>query len=196
MKYARQWGLEQIVAFGIECRLLAESDLVLVCKWRNAEEIRPFMDDERFVTSQVMKVWFNRMLNSDTALPYVVYWEKEFVGYMEVKNIKRDVGTAEVGIFLFGRQCFGTGIASRIALCWEIIASRLGLKTFISRIHSDNIRSIQYFKKLGSEYDHTDGDFVVYKLKVANRREALKNLALLNGMQNEFTYYFGNCSII
>lgn len=56
----------------------------------------------------------------------------------------------EFGIFLFGNTYFGTRIAERIALCWEVIMKRIDVETGISQKHRENARSINFFKKLGA----------------------------------------------
>ena len=171
-------------------RLVKEQDLPLLCKWRNHETIRPFMDDCRMVTPQVMTVWLNKQRASNTSLAYMCSTAKTAVGFTELKKIDWERRSCEGGIFLFGEKYFGTGLAYSIALCREIIMQRLGLTVLVSRIRKKNLRGIQFCKKYGGKYQGEEKDFLIFVHAYAPRMEGLQRLAEKIERAAEFAHIF------
>ena len=178
--------IANIKSFGITCKILCEEDLPLIVKWRNIDEIRMFMEDDRLVSKSTIDFWFSKIRNKNIHIPYIVKKENKPCGYMEIKNIDYAQKIGEFGIFLFGNKYVGTGIAERIALCWEIIMSRIGVEVGLSRIHVENTRSINYFRKIGGEFNYQDGNFLVFKHPLAKRRKALEKIASALHVRDEF----------
>ncbi len=182
--------LSRIAAFGIELRALEEAGLPLVCYWRNHPEILPYMDDPRPTDFKVLRTWLKRVHSGGSTLPYLAYLHDQPVAYTEIKHINRENNTCEGGMFLFGEDYIGTGMGYNIVLCREVIMDKLHLKTFKSRIHIKNTRSINFCTKYGGEYSGCDGDFSLYTYEFSKRRERLKAIAGILGMRDEFVRYF------
>lgn len=88
--------------------------------------------------------------------------------------------------FLFGNTYFGTRIAEKIALCWEVIMKRIDIETGISQKHRENARSINFFKKIGGEFNYRDGNFLFFQHSLAKRRKALEEIANALHVRDEF----------
>lgn len=181
--------LARIAAFGIQLRRVVENDIPLLCHWRNQAEILPYMDDPRPVDPKIMYVWLNKIRCDDTTIPYIAYMDNKPVAYTEIKHINWKNESCEGGMFLFGQDYIGTGIAYNIILCREIIMNQLNLKTLISRVHFKNTRSIHFCTKYGGKYMRKDGNFLVYSYEFTYRRERLKFIAGILGMSDDFLRY-------
>ncbi len=179
-------SIRNISAFGINCKIISKNDLALICKYRNCEHIRYFMDDQREVSLNVLNFWHTKIENKKNILPYIVSNNKNSVAYMEIKNIKLDEKTAEFGIFIFSRDDYGTGLSERIALCWEIILKKIGITTCYSHISNENIRSINFFKKIGGVLDKCEGNYIILKHEKTTRRNALREIALKLNLFDEY----------
>lgn len=182
----QELGIDHVAAFGITCKVLCDEDLPLIVTWRNIDEIRFFMEDDRLISKATINFWFASIKNKNTQIPYIVKFNDISCGYMEIKNIDCRQKTGEFGIFLFGKEYFGAGIAERIALCWEIILKKTGIETGFSRIHAENTRSIKFFTKIGGEFSHRDGKFFIFKHTLAKRRASLKHIAKRLHLEEEF----------
>ncbi len=189
MKLAHELGIASITAFGITCKILCRDELPLIFQWRNSDDVRYFMEDNRFVSNEVLSFWFENIQNKNSIYPYIVCLDNIPCAYMEIKNINYDDKFGEFGIFLFGKKYFGTGIAERIALCWEILMTKLGIKTSISRIHANNIRSIKFFQKIGGVFKYKEGNILVFEHEFVRRRISLEKIARRLGRYDEYTKY-------
>lgn len=192
MKFAYELGIASFTAFGITCKILCRTDLPLIFQWRNSDDVRYFMEDDRFVSNEVLSFWFENIQNKNYIYPYIVYLDNIPCAYMEIKNIniKCNDKVGEFGIFLFGKKYFGTGVAERIALCWEILMAKLGMKTCISRIHTNNIRSIKFFQKIGGVFKYKEDNILIFEHEFARRSIALAKIAKNIGRYDEYTKYF------
>ena len=186
MQKAHDLGIDNFFVFGIRCKILDEKDLQLLYKWRNEEEISKFMDDRRFVSMQVLKFWYKKIYDKDITFPYIIYIENVPCAYIEIKNIYYVQSIAELGIYIFGNQYIGKGIAEKAALCWEILLAKLKIKTAFTYIHSDNIRSIAFIEKIGGIRTHSRGNFFVYTHEKEKRRKSLMRIAKKYNVEQEF----------
>lgn len=183
--------VRRVSAFGVNMRLVEQQDVPLLCRWRNHQEIRPYMDDTRVVTPQVMTVWLNKQRSSTNSLAYMCFTGQTAAGFTELKKIDWDQGCCEGGIFLFGEEYFGTGLASNIALCREVIMHRLGISVLISRIRKGNLRGIKFCQKYGGELVGEERNFLTYVHDYGRRRAALEYLAKKIGRGAEYARLLG-----
>lgn len=186
MKLAHELGISRITAFGITCKLLCRNELPLVFQWRNSDDVRYFMEDDRFVSNEILNFWFSSICKKTSIFPYIVFLENTPCGYMEIKNIDYIEKIGELGIFLFGKKYFGTSVAQKVALCWEILMKNIGIKTCISRIHGNNFRSIKFFQKIGGVFRYKEGNMCIFEHEFQRRRRALEKMARSLGQYDEY----------
>ena len=75
-------GIDHVVAFGIACNVLCDEDLPLIVTWRNTDEIRFFMEDDRLISKTTINFWFASIKNKNTHVPYIVKFNDIPCGYM------------------------------------------------------------------------------------------------------------------
>ena len=186
MQISDSINIENFFAFGIQCKILKKKDLKLLYEWRNKQEIRKFMNDKRQVSMPVLEFWHKKISNTGKYFPYIVYTENIPCAYMEIKNIQYHQSTAELGIYIFGNHYIGKGIAEKVALCWEILLTRLGLKTAYALVDKDNARSAGFFEKIGGVTSGMKKNFCLYVLAEERRRTHLKKIAEKHAVEQEF----------
>ena len=179
-----------VQAFGLECRLLCEEHLPLLSSWRNHPDVLPFMRDTRKVTPDILLFWFRRISRSDSTIYHVVFRQNEPVGFTGLNHIDWKNHTYEGEIFL-NPEYIGQKLGVNILLCRELIVKKLGLKTAVSAIRTENKRSIFLTTKLAYECTGTNNGFNFYRSECHTRRKALRTVAREKGMEDEFILHFG-----
>lgn len=191
MVHVENAGVFDITAFGIRMSVLRPDDLDMLCRWRNSDNVRLFLEDSRIVTPQTMNVWFQKVKQIGTTYPYIVFIQGNPIAYTELKNVDTLNSTCEGGLFFSEKKYIGTGIGYKIVLCRELVMARLGIRTLISRVHASNTRSIHFCVGYGGEYSHSEEDFLLYVYRMQHRREKLKKIACILRMESEFILQFG-----
>lgn len=182
--------VERIAAFGVEYRLLVEEHLPVMLQWRNHPAVLPFMKDTRPLTPDILRYWFRRICDDKTAIYYIVFKSDKPIGFVGLSNIDRKSCTYEDEIFL-NPEYFGQRLSFNILLCRELILDKLCLETALIKIRKKNTKSISLFKKSGYECIREEGDFTIYQSDYVVRRKVLRNIAIAQGMEDEFIFHFG-----
>ena len=186
MKDATQIGMTRLNAFGINLRLVTADDLPMLSRWRNDANVRPYMDDGRVVTPEVMLVWLNRTIANNSTYPFIASIKGTDFGYLELKKIDRQTHGCESGMFLFGDQYIGTGLGVYLALCREILMEKLQLHTLVSKIRKSNHRSLSGANNFDLVFSHEEGDFLVFVTGKEKRQGRLWEIATKLHLHEEF----------
>jgi RimJ/RimL family protein N-acetyltransferase len=139
-------------------RLAARSDVGTLFRWRNDPAIVALGTSQRTVTWEEHVAWFDRMLDNERHLLYVVYDGERAAGTVRVDRIESD--TAVLAIYLMpphtGRGLGPQAIRSAVASAFE---SWPELRRMIAHVRSDNIASLKAFGKAGfaAGYAYHDG---------------------------------------
>lgn len=123
---------------------LNKNNIELIPKTRNA--VRKWLFNNELISSKQQIYWyFNNYIKSSIKI-YLCYKEKEYIGYCQI-----DSKTNEIGIYLEPKfQGFGYGSEFLNLLLKKIPNTKV-----IAKIKSDNIQSINLFKKAGFKIEHT-----------------------------------------
>jgi len=181
----------KVQAFGLECRLLDEDHLPLLCSWRNHSDVLPFMNDTRKVSPDILRFWFRRISKGSTAIYHVVFRQNQPVGFTGLNYIDWINRTYEEETFL-NPEYIGHKLGLHIYLCRELIVKKLGLETAFVSIRIGNGRAISLVNKLAYELLNTNNGFHMYRSECGTRRKALKTIARAQGMEDEFILHFGD----
>ena len=136
----------------IYIRKITEEDTDLIVDWRNSKEVRDhFFFREKF-TRQMHEKWMADKVASGMVDQFIVCMKEDDrpVGSSYLRDIDRQQGTAEYGIFIGEADARGIGLGYEI-LCatMEYAYEVLGLKKVIARAISTNAASIRIFEKYG-----------------------------------------------
>lgn len=182
---------KKVTGFGVELRLMEEADIPLVCEWRNHPDVRPYMDDTREVTPNIMRFWFNKIKNSMYAYPFIIRVDGEPRGYIDIKNINYEFATYGCGIFI-SPAYHGQRIGYRAILCHERAVRALGMKTYKGKVRKINHHSINFCTKWGCKFTDLPGDWLYYTATWESRDLCLSKLASDLNLKTEYDYYFNS----
>ena len=101
--------------YGVKLIPLCEDSLEMVRIWRNDLKISQYMEYRDYITPEMQKKWFSN-LNKDTNFYYIINYNNEDIGLINIKDydsIKKD---GEAGIFIYEDKYLNTDIAYRAHL--------------------------------------------------------------------------------
>lgn len=142
----------------IYIRRITEDDTDLIVNWRNREEVREhFFFRERF-TRQMHEQWLRTKIATGEVEQFIVCLTDtdEPIGSSYLRDIDRESGSAEYGIFIGEASARGKGLGAEILKAtMDYALNVLNLKTVRSRAISTNTASIKIFMNYGFKRDET-----------------------------------------
>ncbi len=140
----------------IYIRRITEDDTDLIVDWRNREDVREhFFFRERF-TRQMHEDWLRTKIATGKVEQFIVCLTDtdKPIGSSYLRDIDRDGGSAEYGIFIGEASARGKGLGAEILKAtMDYALNVLKLKTVRARAISDNIASIRIFENYGFKRD-------------------------------------------
>ena len=142
----------KIEGLRIVLRPISYEDTERIIKWRNSERVR-----RRFIYRETFTVeghcrWIETMIDTGKAVQFMIC-EKDGmrpVGSVYFRDIDREKGEAEYGIFLGEDDAFGKGYGTEAArLAVKYAFSRMGLKRLILRVFIDNEAAVRSYQRAG-----------------------------------------------
>lgn len=139
-----------LVNYGITLKLLTEEKIEMIRQWRNDPKIKQYMEYREYITSEMQRKWFANLNNGKDNFYWIIEYQGEEIGLINLKDIDFVNKTAEPGIFIWDDGYIGTEVPLRATLtrndfAWEV----LHLETLHCHILCDNKRAIKYNKALG-----------------------------------------------
>lgn len=139
----------KLTKYGVTLNRVTEDKIELIRKWRNDPKISKFMEFQDHITSEMQKVWFEK-INNDNNYFFLIEFEGQEIGMINIKDIDPLKKEGEGGIFIYNEDYLNSDISFRSSLCiTDFIFESLKLKTVCAHIRKDNKRAITYNKLLG-----------------------------------------------
>jgi RimJ/RimL family protein N-acetyltransferase len=153
----------------IELRLLDESTLEILRKWRNSSDVTQFMEYQEIISEEAQKHWFEN-LSKEINYYFIIYTNNNPIGMIHLGDLNKSLRTAESGMFIAEKDYRGTGLAfSASLLLLEFAFKELGLKELFAKVKNDNIQAQDYNKLLGfQEKRKLTNDFSQWSLEKDN----------------------------
>lgn len=183
--------ISSINGFKLNLEFITDKNLPLICKWRNAPEVRQFMDDTREVNVAVLRVWLAKVVASSKMYAWIIRYKNTPIGFYEIKNIDYTNRTCEEGIF-FDKDFIGKGLGIYLGFCREIIFQKINIDVLISRIHIQNFQAIRYQEFLGLKRIREENNTFLYMANTKQRHEQLQYLASRFHLRDEWDFHFHN----
>lgn len=141
--------LDEIVKFNIILRRLKHDYLEIVRNWRNDPEVSRWLISQIQITSEQQHKWFSS-LNGSTQYYYIIEYNQEPIGLVNLKNYDQSMGSAEGGIFI-GNRSFQNGAIAIEALIamYDFGFEKLKLNEVIAYIKPENTRAVRLNQSLG-----------------------------------------------
>lgn len=133
----------------IHLKPLTKSDMRLLIKWRNSEEIFPYNTQYFLLNYKIQEEWFNNLRNDVSRKMFIVLFGKKKIGVCGLIHIDKKNKNADIAIIIGDTKFHSKGLGT-------IILSKLleyGFKKFqLHRIGAEvfefNEKSNNLFKKL------------------------------------------------
>jgi UDP-4-amino-4,6-dideoxy-N-acetyl-beta-L-altrosamine N-acetyltransferase len=171
----------RISKYGVSLIRLTEEDLELVRHWRNADEIKKYMNFQEYITPEMQKKWFDSINNPENFY-YIIEYKGDKIGLINDKNINWKEKTAEGGLFIWDKRYVNSVVPIMISfLVLEIAYFLLGWNKTYIKVRKDNLRAIEYNKTLGYQVmsETVDEGFISMMLDKKNFCEKADKLRRL-----------------
>lgn len=140
----------------IYIRPISYEDTDLIVKWRNQDNVRQYFFFREEFTRQMHENWMKNKVETGEVVQFVVCLKENDtpVGSTYLRDIDREKGTAEYGVFLGPEEIRGMGVGKRaLDLTLEYAWNELKLNKVISRAISSNKPSVYSFVNSGFTID-------------------------------------------
>ncbi|WP_153722649.1 UDP-4-amino-4,6-dideoxy-N-acetyl-beta-L-altrosamine N-acetyltransferase [Sporosarcina cascadiensis] len=128
---------------------IREDDLQRILEWRNQRFIREVMFNDRKISCAQHIQWFNKMVNSETFISKMFYFDNIPYGVLNVNKIDYTHGTCEWGFYI-GTESTPRGLGSVLGyVSLDFIFNILKLRKLSAEVLSINERSINFHEKMG-----------------------------------------------
>jgi len=123
--------------------------LELLRNWRNDPKISQYMGSKEYITPEMHMNWFNK-INNDNNYHFIVIYNNEAIGSVNIKDINYEKKCGEPGIFIYEDKYLNSDVGFRMALCnTDFAFDYLKLEYLYGIILADNKRAIRFNNALG-----------------------------------------------
>ena len=135
----------------VSLRPIEAGDTPLIVKWRNNPRVRANFVYREIFTPETHERWIREHIEgARDVVQWIVRLADRPVGSVYFRDIDRQTGRAEYGIFLGEDDAVGRGIGNTaIELALRCAAEELGLKHIVLRVFSDNVPAIRSYEHAG-----------------------------------------------
>lgn len=148
----------QISKYGIVLKSMEPAELELVRNWRNAEHVRPYMSYRDYITPAMQERWFSE-LDRENNLYFIIQQNEKKIGVVNLKDINRQLRSAEAGIFIGEPDYINTmlPVLATIALM-EFAFDVLTLSNLKAKINNTNSKVILFNQSIGYKKEKYQND--------------------------------------
>ena len=137
--------------YGVTLRRLTHDQIEMLRQWRNDPKIQKYMFFRQEITPQMQEQWF-ASLDPHTNFYFIIEYEGEAIGLINVKNVDYEKRNGESGVFIYEDKYLNTDIAYRAhLLMFDYIYEELKLDYTYSHMLGDNSRAVRFMEFLGGE---------------------------------------------
>jgi RimJ/RimL family protein N-acetyltransferase len=180
--------------FGVTIIRLKEEDIELVRQWRNSPQIVERMEYREYISQEMQSAWFKSISNLKN-LYFVIVYQGDKIGLINVKDIDWESRHLESGIFIPDEKFWGTFVPSIVSIMLTQMFFRIfGWDHFYAHILKDNFRAIQYNKSLGYELcegqEEKENQLYILKKQTfeAKSKKLVKALTVMSGGDTSAIY--------
>ena len=144
--------------FGIKLERLKEDQIETVRQWRNAQEIRSFMEFQEYISPEMQRNWF-LTLDRLRDFYFVIELLNEPVGLIHASSIDWFKKTGSAGLFIWKKEVLGSHVPVLASLSMvDFFFGFCTLENLYAKVMSNNSVAISYNSQLGfklsEEADH------------------------------------------
>lgn len=136
-----------MLAGDITLEPLSEGTLEFVRQVRSSPEVYEWLRDQRPITTEEQRTWFNKYLKQSEHCVYIGSRPGWFFGYSQLRQ-SAEASRAEIGVCI-SPYAQGKGLGEKLLRATIAKAWKLGLSELWAFVLADNARSIRLFEKCG-----------------------------------------------
>ncbi len=154
--------------YGVTLRKLTHDKIEMLRQWRNDPKIQQYMFYRQEITPEMQEKWFAN-LNQDTNYYFIIEYEGESIGLINVKNIDFEKRNGESGVFIYEDKYLNTDVAYRAHLVmFDYMYEVLKLDYTYSHMLGDNARAVRFMDFLGGAVVEKQAESLYCELHAAN----------------------------
>jgi len=143
----------ELKRYGVTFHRLTSDKIELVRNWRNDPKISKHMFFKEYITPEMQLKWFNS-INNDLNYYFIIEYNNEEIGLINIKNIDKEKKCGETGLFIYDDKYLGTDVSFRASFLFScFVYEELKLDYTYIHVRMDNKRAIRYNIKLGARIE-------------------------------------------
>ena len=142
----------------ISLRPISISDTDLIVRWRNTDAVRLNMYDQRILTAEQHQYYYHSYIERGIISQYIIEVSNNAIGTIYYKKI--DNLSAEVGLFIGEKNCYGQGIGKTVLNKLLSIIKKQGYKKVILKVKRDNCRALRLYLHSGFVIEDNNHSFI------------------------------------
>jgi RimJ/RimL family protein N-acetyltransferase len=144
---------ERYTRFGVSIGRLTLAEIEILRQRRNDPAIAQFMIFRDEISPEQQLAWFTSVDNRDN-LYGTVYWQGEFIGLTNLRDIDHDACSAEGGMIIWSVEHQNSLVPFRAALVGTDLAFwEYGFQRMTARVLASNVRARRFNRALGYRFD-------------------------------------------
>jgi RimJ/RimL family protein N-acetyltransferase len=147
--------------YGVCLYRLTVDEMELVRNWRNDPKISQYMFFKDYITPEMQLEWFYQ-INNDYNYYWIIEYNNDKIGLVNIKNIEKEKKCGEGGIFIYEDRYLNSDVSIRATFCHnDFLFEELKLDYIYGQIVPDNKRAVQFNKIQGAIIENSkDGKYL------------------------------------
>lgn len=139
----------------VSLRPITPADTEKVVTWRNRDFVRKNFIYQKPFTKEGHETWLREQVEPGHVVQFIICVEEEEaclreIGSVYLRDIDREKGEAEYGVFIGESDALGKGYGTQAAKrMLDYGFGKLGLKKIFLRLLEDNLRALKSYEKAG-----------------------------------------------
>ena len=182
---------ERICGYGVELELLTSEKIEMVRLWRNDPKISMYMEYREEITPEQQQRWFSRLNNGCDNFYWIIKYNGEDIGLINIKDVDYEKRTGESGVFIYCDKYLNTDISYRAHLVmFDFIFNDLNLMYTYCHVLKSNLRAQRFIDFLGMRKSDGQNDienqlYTFYKDDYLNNINRIRFIRKYNIMKDK-----------
>lgn len=143
--------VQSITKYEVTLRLLTHEKIEMVRRWRTDPKISQFMGYRDDITPEMQEQWFAELNNGVDNFYWIIEFNGEEIGLINVKDVDYNKKTGESGVFIYSDKYLNTDVSYRAHLAmFDFIFEEVGLQIIYSHMLKTNLRAQRFGLFLGA----------------------------------------------
>lgn len=131
-------------------RPITPADTDKIVAWRNRDFVRKNFIYQKLFTREGHEAWLREQVESGHVAQFIICVAEKEIGSVYLRDIDREKGEAEYGIFIGESEALGRGYGTQAAkLMLNYGFETLGLQKIFLRLLEDNAKALGSYRKAG-----------------------------------------------